>query len=369
MQVLDSITNISVDIPDHLFGRKITKDRKKCSDLISLKDLESKSKSEYWSEAKKQYASLKYRNKARKCVNKDVSASCLKAISRQSEFVSENLNISSNFSHEEQTKIFELGSDISASINKIDLMDTNQIKSMSQNEIDHMFKIRSNSIKKIEKGKNIESFIKKKIESWIKRKVCFIIIKYRSFKNESISKIYKEIISKLANNETKQQKIHWLILSPFISVSMILDFAGIQMLHLNKQVEEWLKAQVNKINSEIDEWLRTQAEFIRIYKDIEESSLIKEQSIEETKTSTFDIPKRQRKNVYSKYVKGFDKSIVKRPERIFSESDRSFKSDRLIQKVKIPALMTGIWSLIMITKQRSIKYCISDTRIVFSMIK
>ena len=151
MQVLDSITNISVDIPDHLFGRKITKDRKKCSDLISLKDLESKSK--YWSEAKKQYASLKYRNKARKCVNKDLSASCLKAISRQSEFVSENLNILSNFSHEEQTKIFELGSDISASINKIDLMDTNQIKLMSQNEIDHMFKILSNSIKKLKKGK------------------------------------------------------------------------------------------------------------------------------------------------------------------------------------------------------------------------
>ena len=142
----------------------------------------------------------------------------------------------------------------------------------------------------------------------------------------------------MANNETKQQKIHWLILSPFISVSMILDFAGIQMLHLNKQVEEWLKAQVNKINSEIDEWLRTQAEFIRIYKDIEESSLIKEQSIEETKTSTFDIPKRQRKNVYNKYVKGFDKSIVKRPERIFSESDRSFKSDRLIQKVEISCI-------------------------------
>ena len=169
MQVLYSITNISVDIPDHQFGIKITKDRKKCSDLISLKDLESKSKSEYWSEAKKQCASLKYRNKARKCVNKDVSASCLKAISRQSEFVSENLNILSNFGHEEQTKIFELGSDISASINKIDLIDTNQIKSMSQNEIDHMFKILSNSIKKIEKGKNIESFIKKNIESWIKR--------------------------------------------------------------------------------------------------------------------------------------------------------------------------------------------------------
>ena len=127
-------------------------------------------------------------------------------------------------------------------------------------------------------------------------------------------------------------------MSPFISASLILDFARIQILHLNKQVEEWLKAQVDKINSIIYEWLRTQAEFIRIYKDIEESSLINEQSNEETKTSTFDISKRQRKNVYNKYVKGFDKSIIKRPKRIFSESDRSFKSDRLIQKVEIPCI-------------------------------
>ena len=95
------------------------------------------------------------------------------------------------------------------------------------------------------------------------------------------------MIYKFANNETKQK-------NPFISASLILDPVGIWMLHLNKQIEEWLKVQVDKINSKIDGWLRTQVELIIIYKNIGESALSNEHSIEMIKDSQLNIPKRER---------------------------------------------------------------------------
>ena len=56
------------------------------------------------------------------------------------------MKVLNNFNNKEQAKLFEFDSYISASINKIDLINLNEIKSIFLNEIYHMFKILSNSI-------------------------------------------------------------------------------------------------------------------------------------------------------------------------------------------------------------------------------
>ena len=110
----------------------------------------------------------------------------------------------------------------------------------------------------------------------------------------------------------------------------------LQLLKIDDHTNENLQTCVEEINSKIEEWIKSQAVFIFIYKKVIESNHEDLNTDVRSKHTPFNQKIIWRKNFYINYSKAFLKNNLKRPDRQFSESDRSFKSERSIQKVEIP---------------------------------
>ena len=82
------------------------------------------------------------------------------------------------------------------------------------------------------------------------------------------------------------------------------------MLHLDKQIEKWLKVQVDKIKGKIDGLLRTQVEFIIIYKKILKKC-IGLKTLDWRYQGLLVWYSKKRKNAYNKYQKNSIKTSSK----------------------------------------------------------
>ena len=110
------------------------------------------------------------------------------------------------------------------------------------------------------------------------------------------------------------------------------------MFSLIVQIEELLNTKVEQLNNKINLWLRTQAEFLLIYKSIEENCSVDPNLVEGINKSESRDSCRTKKSAYNMFVKDSNKSDSKRSMRLFSETDRAFNWDQSIQTVNIPSI-------------------------------
>ena len=144
------------------------------------------------------------------------------------------------------------------------------------------------------------------------------------------------MIFQIVSKQWNQSKRGPTLDLPFISIDFIMNLWELQYLKIDDHTNENLQTCVDEINSKIEEWIKSQAVFIFIYKKVIESNHEDLNTDVRPKHTPFDQKTIWKKNFYINYSKTFLKNNLKKPDRQFSESDRSFKSERSIQKVEIP---------------------------------